>query len=58
MTTKRQPKCEICGARIEASLIEVEGATGWLCLECSGASLDDFTDGEDYNRDVSGDFYG
>jgi len=38
----RQPKCDNCGAEIIEVLTDAPGATGYLCLECSGASLSDF----------------
>jgi len=51
----REPKCEGCGKRIIAPLSEVSNANGWLCLECSGAVLDDFLEEgvteEDYGAD-------
>lgn len=44
----RQPKCKMCGAEIVEPLSEAQGATDWLCLECSGATLADFVDEDDY----------
>lgn len=38
----RQIKCEMCGAAIAALLTDMGNANGSLCLECSGATLEDF----------------
>lgn len=42
----RAPKCEICGAVIAIVLSDAGGANGYLCLECSGATLKDFDEFE------------
>jgi hypothetical protein len=44
----RAPKCKVCGAEILEALTEVSGAVEWLCLECSGATLADFMDEDEY----------
>jgi len=58
MTTtkkRREPRCEGCGAVIIDALTDAPGAVGYLCLECSGAVLEDFLEEgmteEDYAED-------
>lgn len=38
----RQPKCKMCGAEIIETLVEASPANDWLCLQCSGATIEDF----------------
>jgi len=40
------PKCSVCGAEIVEPLSEVSGATDWVCLECSGATIEDFDESD------------
>jgi tRNA(Ile2) C34 agmatinyltransferase TiaS len=44
---KREPKCESCGAAIVAVLSDAGSANGFLCLDCSGATLEDFNEFDD-----------
>lgn len=39
---KREPKCDNCGVVITLLLSTTGNANGYLCLDCSGATLDDF----------------
>lgn len=41
----KEPKCDVCGVVIILMLSEPVGASGNLCLKCSGATLGDFLDG-------------
>lgn len=48
-----KPKCEFCGAEIVAPLsISIVPTTKWVCLECSGASIEDFVDDDLGNSDL------
>lgn len=38
----RQLKCKMCGATIAVLLADMGNANNSLCLECSGATLEDF----------------
>lgn len=42
----KEPKCEVCGAVIIAVLSDVGSANGYLCLDCSGTTLEDFDEFE------------
>lgn len=43
----REPRCSVCGAVIVEVLSNVGPANDYLCLECSGATLEDFEDPEE-----------
>lgn len=38
----REPKCKMCGTVIVEMLVEVSPAADTVCLECSGATIEDF----------------
>lgn len=42
MTNDDLPECSGCGEEIVAPLGEVIPGANWICLECSGATLEDF----------------
>jgi len=48
------PKCSECGSEIIAALGFVIPGASWLCLDCSGATLEDFDIEED---EIDDDFY-
>lgn len=47
-TMRRSPRCKICRAEIVEPLVEVSPASDWLCLECSGVTLGDLVDEDEY----------
>jgi len=51
----REPRCEGCGAEIIDALTDAPGAVGYLCLECSGAVLDDFLEDDRTEEDYVAD---
>jgi hypothetical protein len=42
MSEQRKPRCSACRKVIEVVLSDVGAANDYLCLECSGATLEDF----------------
>lgn len=50
-SVRKQPRCSMCGALITESLIVVSPANDWLCLDCSGATIGDLVDEDEYAED-------
>lgn len=46
----REPRCKVCKAVIVEVLSDTGPANDFLCLGCSGATLEDFMDEGEYSE--------